>query len=210
MFLKIHRFSPIEIELPMGSFKEGENTFSLKYKADYIHPVPMLIDEILLLENENVDFTLVRCPDEFSVGKDVKLLVETASKDVEPVFESSDFSLIEVTKFEEFNLLVYSIKSLKEENNLNFSFEHNNVKKDYVISCCIKKEEDNVISGSGDMIYVNVDDINAVCDYIKWYVANDIGDFVTIRQVYLWGGQRFVNPKVWKLFTKLCEKLGLL
>ena len=210
VFLKIHRFSPVEVELPVGCFEDGENTVSMKYKAEYIDPVPMLIDEVLLLEKENEDFSLIRCPDEFVSGKSVKLLLETSSADVEPDFESDDFSIEEVTKFEEFNLIVYSLKPLKEKNNIKFSFEYKGLKKDYVISRCIKKENDNVISGSGDMIYVNVDDVKAVCDYIKWYVANDIGDFVTIRQVYRWGGQRFVNPKVWELFTNLCEKLGLL
>ena len=41
---------------------------------------------------------------------------------------------------------------------------------------------------------MNFADSHDVCDYLKWYVANDIGKMITIRPVYHWGGQRMVNP----------------
>lgn len=209
VFLKIHRFSPVEIPLPVGCFDEGENTLSLKYVSDYIDTAPLLIDEVMLLEKANNDFELVRCPDAVVFGKNTSLLVETANSEIEPTFESADFEVSELTKFPEFNLLVYSIKPLKEANNLEFSFKYNGNEEKYTVSRCVRKVEDNVVSGSGDMIYVDVSKVSDVVDYLKWYVGNDIGSFVTIRTVYRWGGQRFVNPKVWEVFTKLCEKLDL-
>ncbi|MBR5517945.1 MAG: hypothetical protein IKV86_02855 [Clostridia bacterium] len=210
VFLKIHRFSPVEIPLPKGCFNEGENTISLKYVSDYIDTAPLLIDEVVLLETVIDGFELVRCPKEVAFGKEQSLLAEVENSDTVPAFESEDFELTDVTTFPEFNLVVYSIKPLKEENNLKFSLKYEDKIKCYDVARCVRKTDDNVVSGSGDMIYVDVSDANQVCDYIKWYVANDVGSFVTIRQVYRWGGQRFVNPKVWELFTKLCEKLGLL
>lgn len=209
VFLKIHRFSPVEIPLPKGCFDEGENTISLKYVSDYIDTAPLLIDEVVLLETVIDGFELVRCPKEVTFGKEQSLLVEVSDSDITPVFESADFELSEVTKFAEFNLVVYSVKPLKEKNNLEFTLKYEDKIKNYDVCRCVRKTEDNVVSGSGDMIYVDVSDEKQVCDYIKWYVANDVGSFVTIRQVYRWGGQRFVNPKVWELFTKLCEKLNL-
>ncbi len=209
VFLKIHRFSPVEIPLPKGCFNEGENTISLKYVSDYIDTAPLLIDEVVLLETVIDGFELVRCPKEVTFGKEQSLLVEVSDSDITPVFESADFEPSEVTKFAEFNLVVYSVKPLKEENNLKFTLKYEDKIKNYDVCRCVRKTEDNVVSGSGDMIYVDVSDEKQVCDYIKWYVANDVGSFVTIRQVYRWGGQRFVNPKVWELFTKLCEKLNL-
>ena len=209
VFLKIHRFSPVEIPLPKGCFSEGENTISLKYVSDYLDTAPLLIDEVVLLESENSDFTVVRCPDEITYGENTALLIETANSDVKPVFESNDFELAEVSGFGEWDFLVYNIKPLREENNLEFTLKYNNTEKHYTVSRCVRKTEDNVCSGSGDMIYVDVSDEKQVRDYIKWYVGNDVGSFVTIRTVYRWGGQRFVNEKLWKSFTKLCEKLNL-
>lgn len=209
VFLKIHRFSPVEIPFPARCFSEGENTISIKYTSDYIDTAPLLIDEVVLLESENEDFSLVRCPDEVVYGENTALLVEIAGSGIKPEFTSNDFQLCEVAEFLECNFLVYNIKPLREENNLKFTFKYNETEKVYNVSRCVRKIEDNVMSGSGDMIYIDVSDINQVRDYIKWYVGNDIGSFVTIRTVYRWGGQRFVNEKLWQIFTKLCEKLNL-
>lgn len=209
VFLKIHRFSPVEISFPVGCFAEGENKILIKYTSDYIDTAPILIDEIVLLESENSDFSLVRCPGEVVYGKNTALLIEVANNSIKPEFESKDFEITEISEFLDFDFLVYNIKPLREENNLEFTLKYKGTEKQYTVSRCVRKAEDNVLSGSGDMIYVDVSNEKQVRDYIKWYVGNDVGSFVTIRTVYRWGGQRFVNPGVWEFFTKLCEKLNL-
>lgn len=209
VFLKVHRFSPVEIDLPEGVFCEGENTLSIKYTSDYLDVIPLLFDEILLLEKENVPFCVLSGTKEFTQGEELKLLAELKNSDVNMEFESSDFELAEKTVFDEVNLAVLSLKPLKNKNKLSFTLKSGDYLKPFTTERCIKKTEDNVISASGDMIYVDISDLKAVCDYLKWYVANDIGSFVTIRPVYRWGGQRFVNSHVWEVFTKLCESLNL-
>ncbi len=209
VFLKIHRFSPVEIELPEGVFTNGENTISIKYTSNYHDVIPLLFDEILVLEKENTPFTLMNSADEFYADKDLKLLVETKNNDVNIEFESSDFELTEKTVFDEVNLVVLSLKPLKAKNGLSFTLKSDSFSKSYTMRRCVSKTNDNVITASGDMIYIDVSSLKSVCDYIKWYIANDIGSFITIRPVYRWGGQRFVNSRVWNVFTRLCEKLEL-
>lgn len=209
IFLKVHRFSPVEVILPKNCFNMKENTISIKYKSDYLDTIPLLLDEILLLEKENREFALIRCPQEVAFNENISLLIEKNSANVQIEFESNDFDINETTDFNEFSLSVISIKSTKEKNNLKFKIKSGSYEKEYTVKRCIRKKADNVIAGSGDMIYVNVSDTASVVDYIKWYVANDIGNLVTVRTVYRWGGQRFANERVWKTFKKLCEKLGL-
>lgn len=208
-FLKIHRFSPIEIELPENCFGSDENTITIRYTSDYPDTIPVLLDEVMLLEKDNVPFTLINPHDEYVCDKEVKLLFEIKSSDIDLQFESNDFILTDKTYFDNANLCVLSLNPLKNENNTSFIIKYGDYAKTYTIERCITKIPDNVMAGSGDMIYVDISSIKDVCNYLKWYLANNIGDFVTIRPVYRWGGQRYVNPKVWELFTELCEKLDL-
>lgn len=209
VFLKVHRFTPIEIPLPRGSLKDGENIISITYTSDYIDTIPLLIDEALLLEKDHDLFNVINCPEEAQSGKNINLLIEIEIPDVDPEVISEDFTVSEITKFTEFNLQVVTLRAIKEQNDLKFTLKYKNVVKEYNVKRYIKKRVDNIIVGSGDMVYIDISDMQSVCDYIKWYVANDIGKLITIRPVYRWGGQRTVNADVWKLFTKLCEKLGL-
>ena len=209
VFLKVHRFSPIEISLKNAPLRKGENTISITYTSDYIDTIPVLIDEVYLLESEITPFKLIKCPEEVTFGKRIALLAETDKADAELSFESDDFNLREITRFDEFNLQVISIEPSVRKNNLTFKLTCGEKTEQYTVKRCIEKIEDNVISGSGDMIYIDISDIQSVCDYIKWYVSNDVGKLLTVRQVYRWGGQRSVNAKVWELFKCLCEKLGI-
>ena len=206
VFLKIHRFSPVEIELEDAVFNNGTNTISITYFGDYYDAIPVLIDEVYLLETEKKPFNVVRCPDSVIWGEKTNILVET---DVSPVFESSDFELIEVSEFNEVGFKVISIVPVSRKNNLKFTLKYNDTVENYTVKRCVEKTEDNVIAGSGDMIYIDISDVKSVRNYIKWYVENDVGNLLTIRQVYRWGGQRSVNPKVWEMVTSLCEKLGI-
>lgn len=210
VFLKIHRFSPLEFDIPTGSFNDGENTVSITYKSDYIDTIPVLLDEVVLLEREKAEFNVIKCPDEYVAGQSVKVLVETENHDIVPKIASDCFKLEDVAIFREVNLQVISLSPLKDVNNGEFTICYGDKKQKCIVKRCINKVEDNVISGSGDMIYVDISDLQTVFNYMKWYVAHDIGNFVTIRPVYRWGGQRTVNENVWKLFNEFCEKMNIL
>lgn len=209
VFLKVHRFSPIEIGLMSEYFTDGENKISIKYTSKYIDTIPVLINEVKLLVKEKAEFRLVRCPEEINDEKSVKLLFEVESPDIELKVESDDFAVECETDFAQFNLKVLSLKPKRCGHNLSFTVSGKNEKHTYNIKRTVKKITDNVIAGSGDMVYIDISKPHAVCDYIKWYVANDIGSFVTIRPVYRWGGQKYVNCKVWDMFRCLCESLDL-
>ena len=209
VFLKVHRFSPIEVKLPENVFTDGINKISLKYTSDYIDTIPVLVGEVNILEKEKSEFRLVRCPEEITAGKCVKLLFEIRSEDTKLNVESRDFTVDNITDFPGYKLKVLSLKPQREGHNLTFTVKGEKSLCTYKINRTVTKTCDNVISGSGDMIYIDITNEDAVCDYIKWYVANDIGTFVTVRPVYRWGGQKYVNPSVWDKFRLLCECLDL-
>lgn len=206
VFLKVHRFSPVEIELESTAFHIGENIISITYASDYIDTIPLLIDEVYILENEKKSFELVHLPEVCTWDENLNLLIETGD-DIQ--FESKDFSLCERVSFKDLSFVTLSVKPLRQKNNLTFTLKSKTESKTYTVKRCVEKVNDSVISGSGDMIYIDISDAKSVRNYIKWYIENDVGNLLTIRQVYRWGGQRYVNSKVWDSFTTLCEKLSI-
>lgn len=210
VFLKVHRFSPIEIDIPDDLINKGENIISIKYKSDYLDTIPVNIGEVILLRKEKTPFSLVRCPEEVITDEPLKLLVETQNDSTELVFLSDDFRLVKSKSFEGKKLQVLTVENVKEKNNLSFNLSCGDYIQEYTVKRCVRRIEDNVIAGSGDMIYIDITNPKQVCDYVKWYVANDVGKLITIRPVYRWGGQRHVNGEVWEFFTDICSEIGLL
>ena len=60
----------------------------------------------------------------------------------------------------------------------------------------VEKGEDNVKSGTGDAIYIG----NSITDfyrYFTWYASENIGNFITFRHTYHWGGASEFDPNFW-------------
>lgn len=209
VFLKEHRFPPVEMELPDGCLCQGENKISIAYISDYLGTIPIFIHEVFLLEEEKKSFSAVRCPEMVDGDGSIRVLIETELSEKELWVESKDFVVKDITAFRDLKLCVIEMSVLRKKNHLQFTLKSKYDSEEYSVARCVKKTEDHVISGSGDMVYVDVSDIDSVLKYFKWYVANDIGDLLTIRPVYRWSGARSVNEKVWTSFTALCDKLNL-
>ena len=70
------------------------------------------------------------------------------------------------------------------------------------------KQKDDVITGSGDFIYIN-QNFEDFIEYIAWYVREDIGDMITLRSCYRWGGTSEADPEFWAKAVEILKDLGL-
>jgi hypothetical protein len=52
VFLSMHRFSPVEIDIPGGIVTDGKNTLSIKYTSDYFMTIPVSLGDISLIQND--------------------------------------------------------------------------------------------------------------------------------------------------------------
>lgn len=209
IFLHIHRFTPIELDIPKNLICEGENKLTITYLSEYHDTIPLSFDEAYLLENEVSNFTVLSCPVAVVCGEDLKVCVETTVDNVKIELESNDFTLVSDSVISQKGLHVILLKPINHINGMSFSIGTKDKLQSFVIERYIYKENDNVLSGSGDLIYINVADLSQTERYLKWYLKERIGNLLTIRQVYHWGGQRFVNPKVWELLTRILTEAGV-
>ncbi len=70
------------------------------------------------------------------------------------------------------------------------------------------KKADGVITGSGDFIYIN-QNWDDFIEYIAWYVSENIGDMLTFRSAYRWGGTAEMDREFWKKAISIVKDLGL-
>ena len=71
-----------------------------------------------------------------------------------------------------------------------------------------EKKEDDVITGTGDMIYVAQEE-GEVEEYLSWYLSNNLGNFLTIRPSYRWSSTRKANEKVWNEAKRILSDYGV-
>ncbi len=208
VFLHVHRYTPIDIPIPEGFMVPGGNELTIQYISDYHDTVPVSIGEIAVLERPLETFRVLYCPDFCRAGKALCLLAETTEDDVMVSLESADF--IEENAplhFAQKGLHVIRLRPLKEENNLCFSLSYADRKEIFTVPRFVHSGEDHVVCGTGDFVYTNVSDLEAVKRFLIWYITKEAGNLLTIRPVYRWGGQRTVNPEVWKLVTRIMNDM---
>ena len=207
-FLHIHRYSPVEIQLPDGCI-EDENTITITYISDYHDTVPVAIREMRITEKEKAPFHIHYVPENAVIGQDIALLVETENDNMSFDIKSDVLSLSKAYTFEKKGLHVISLTGKDYTNNMEFTLISDGYEVSAKIRKAIIRPEDNVTVGSGDLIYVDNSDLQAVCDYIEWAITNKTHNLITIRPAYRWGGQRTINPAVWEKFRELCTEMGI-
>ena len=207
-FLRIHRYSPVEIQLPDGVL-EDTNTVKITYLSDYHDTVPVAIKEVKIIEKPKAPFHIHYLPDNAVKGKNIALLIETEEDGMSFDIKSEKLSLLKEYTFKTKGLHVISLCGDNYQNNMEFTLTSGDFSVSATIRKAIERAEDNVTVGSGDLIYIDNSDLQAVCDYIEWAVAGKTHNLITIRPAYRWGGQRTVNPAVWEKFSELCNDMGI-
>lgn len=209
VFLRMQRYTPIEIAIPRGLLLSGNNTLSITYTSDYFSTIPVGINEIKLIETPYSSFNIVHCPDYVVAGKPLQILLETNCEDITLNLDSNHFKAISPLNFKGAGYHTISLLPLVEKNGMEFTFSFENTKESRKISYCVRRGDDSIMCGCGDMIYINNSNEKEVCDYIAWFTREELGKLLTIRPVYHWGGGRILNPRVWQELKRLAEGLGL-
>ena len=207
-FLRIHRYAPVEIDIPQGLLQE-ENLLRITYCSRYHDPVPLAIRTVRLLEKERAPFHIHACPEAAVAGREIPVLIETEQDGLTLTLEGGGLSAATPLTFPEKGLHVLRLRQQGMENGRSFTLSCGGVTQTGRIARTVLRPEDHVVSGSGDMIYIDNSDLRAVSDYLEWVFANGLSSLLTIRPVYRWGGQRTIEPRVWALVRRICSGLDV-
>lgn len=205
VFLRIHRYAPIEIEIPDEITLEKENELTITYNSDYHDTVPLSIREAMLLEKPKQNFHIVYCPETAVWGKELCVLIRTETDNVTLYCPSKDFTASTPLAFGKAGLYSARFSMKKFENRQTLTLSDGTLSESVEITKVITRGEDGVVIGSSDMIYIDNSDYSAMEDFLEWYYENEMGNLITIRPSYRWGGERAVNPAVWEKFCEIAE-----
>lgn len=206
---RVHRCSEWEIDLPAHLIAE-DNRLEISLKTQYHDAIPYTIHEVSLIETTGGRLCVIAVPNIVAVGEKAFALVRTerSNETVNVSFDEKQFSGEKTVTFPERGLNVISLTAKREATAAKFAVGCGGKTTECTIATIIARQPDGVIAGTGDMVYVEQTD-EAVEEFFAWYVANNIGNLVTVRPTYRWSGTAILNKEVWKKFTRLATSTGL-
>lgn len=209
VFERCHRYSEWEISLP-EKYLKNKNTLSYELISKYHNALSYNIYSAGILEQKSGVFSVVANSFAVAKGKDAFVLIKTTEDNlkIDISYNSENISGEKSVFFKEKGL--HGIKIFCKDicKDANFSLKCKDVEKQCTIPYIIEKKEDNILLGTGDMVYVN-QNLTETEKYLCWYLSNRIGNFVTIRPVYRWSGTRVIDDETIFMLKRVLSELGI-
>ncbi len=211
IFERCHRYAEMEVAVPDGILKPEGNTVTFALKSEYNGALPYAFREVAVIEQPGGHpFTVISVPRVADFKKYIPVLIRTDIENISVKFEcsSGEVSAPSETLFKSKGLNVLKIKPLKMRNNAKFRLSCDGYSVDCVIERMVEKDEDRVITGTSDQVYIsqNYDEVE---EYLSWYIANGVGNFLTSRPIYRWGGARVLEPESWAMETRILNDMRI-
>jgi hypothetical protein len=211
IFERCHRYAEMEVAIPEGILKKKGNTLTFTLNSEYNGTLPYGFREIAILEQPGGHpFEIIAIPEVADCGKDIPILIRTERENLSVKFECEGGELVAPSKvtFENKGLNVLKIKAEKPCNNADFRLVCDGYAAECRIPRMIERDDDKVITGTSDQVYIsqNYDEVE---EYLSWYIANGVGNFLTSRPIYRWGGARVLEPESWAMETRILNDMGI-
>lgn len=208
VFERCHRSSDWEIPIPLDVLKEN-NLLKINLISDYRGALPYKINEIAILEIPSASFSVISVSETAVVGKKAYVLIKTQKNNLHLKLSSCNaLSSEKEFFFESIGLHGISLDALFPCVNATFSLCDGETTVECKVNIIIKKEEDNILTGTGDAVFIKQDEY-AMNEYLSWYFANHIGNMITLRPTYRWSGTRHLNDELMKNTAQLFNDLEI-
>lgn len=199
---RLHRLSGVEFKIPDEIIKEN-NEIEITYLND--NKIAYSISELQLLTLPK-KLEILGVQKYQNKNKPFGVFCHTENKSELIVNTDKDIEFIENIKVDDnYCVLTFIPKKVGTNKEITVSDGKNtrSVKVDI-----FEEKNDKVITGSGDFIYIN-QNFDDFCEYISWYVNENIGDMITLRSCYRWGATSELDQEFWVKAVKIIKGLGL-
>jgi len=207
-FERCHRFSEWEIELPMEALKE-KNSLEIYLVSDYEDATVYTLHEMGIIEQAGGEVAIIASPEIGYVDDGVCVLIRTEKDNAEIAFSSDGVLKGErVYRFEEKGLHGIRLTANECAENASFTLACGDTSVNGVVKYILKASDKGVVTGTGDMIYVNTEPED-IEEYLSWYISNNIGNFFTIRPTYRWSGVRVLKRGAWRTVARILNEMQI-
>lgn len=163
-----------------------------------------------LFSYEDELFSIVGVNPDAVVGEPIHVLIRTKQDNCTMHFSCADDSVVGDTQyFAEPYLHVFHVMAVKQANDVECTLSSKEHTCRFNIRQIAVKQEDKIIVGSGDMVYVNAENKEDLETYLSWYISQNMGNLITLRPCYRWCGNRGVHEENWRWFVGLLNDLGM-
>jgi hypothetical protein len=201
VFCCITRDPDAEFPIPESVLKKGKNTIEMTLEADYPSAPGYCLRRAEVLSEEAREFEVVAVPEYARAKTEVPVLIEINR--VPTILETSAGGKHKFSKTG-LHVLKFSAEDLEQGVRITDGGRSENIS----IKRAVEKQEDGVLLGTGDAVYVP-QTLEAFKRYLKWYLAERIGNFITFRPVYRWCGSREISPEAWEFAVKLLNDMKM-
>ncbi len=209
IFERSHRHSEWEITLPSHLLKE-ENTIEYKLISSYLNPLPYTFYEVGIIEQPDSEISVISVSECAPSKGKARVLVRTNKDNLYVRFESLSPAICGENEyfFKEKGLHGLLLDCLEPAVNQKFRLTSENCTAEGTVKRIAVKQEDGVITGSGDAVYIP-QTFEAMEEYVSWYVSSNVGDLLTVRPTYRWSGTKTLNKPLWRWFARLMDELDI-
>lgn len=208
-FEKCHVSSEWEANIDPSLLKE-ENTLTYKLISSYHDPLPYTIKEVGIIENEDNDITIIGNTQNAPLNETANILIKVKKPNSKVIVTSLSDALSgdKTYTFKEAGLHGIKLDCKKAATNASFKLQCNDCEILGTIPRIVIKDCDNVITGTGDLVYI-MQEKQAMENYLCWYISNNIGNMLTIRPTYRWSGTRIFNKESFTPFLRVLNELDI-
>lgn len=200
---RLHRFAGVEFVLPNGILAD-ENKVEICF--DKANRYPYIVKEI----------QWIALPKEFEIVgvsslqvKDRPFGVLCYTGDAEKI-EVENSSVLSYQGCEDIGEGYKVVKFLPKTTSgqLVCGIVADGVRREFTLDSVVENSENEVLTGSGDFIYVH-HDFSDFIEYLSWYLNKNVGNMLTVRCCYRWGMTAEYNEEFWKRAVKALCAVGL-
>ena len=201
---RLHHFAGVEFELPDGALKDEGNELTLRFDGAGSYGYTVRSVQLITLPKETeilavAPYQVKNKP--FGVlcyfEKDSKISVKADGA----LQYLGDYNVAAGVQALRFN-------ATRVARNAKIEISDGTYTRSISVACISDKENDGIITGTGDFIYIN-QNYSDFYEYLAWYLNENIGDMFTLRSCFRWGATAEADPRFWEKAVGLLKELGI-
>ncbi len=196
-------FSGVEFAIPSSALRCENNEIRIEYPAENVNDLEISAARLIAMPR---GFEILAVDKLAYLGMPFGVLIHSVS-DIPPrLSDEEGFTLLDTSGFKPgYSVIRLTPRHVGEC--MEFALIQDGTEHRCRIEV-IDREDDGVITGTGDAICVsqNVDDF---VEYLSWYVNSGVGKLMTFRSNYRWGRNSECNGEFWRTVIPLVSGMGI-
>ncbi len=208
VFERCHRESEWSVDIPRELLR-GECELSIELTSDYHDALPYTLTELGIVETPAGEFALLSTSETAPSGGVAHALIRTERDGVTVSARYfGELSGKETFTFDKKGLHGISFRCGAPSQNAAFELSSGEKKERGTVKRIVLKDDDFVYTGTGDLIYIQ-EERASFEEYLIWYLSSGIGNLLTIRPTYRWGGSRILNEETFRELVRVLNEWGV-